>query len=93
MPNIVRLRYIGAHQAAVPVIGQEVKPDHLVEFPGRVLSEHPKDRPDDPDEAARPVPEDADYVLVESGNPPEVRAWQKSLWRNETPVASKKSKE
>lgn len=91
MPDIVRLRYVGALPMSVPAIGQEVEPEHLVEFPGKVLVELPADGPHD----ARPVPEDADYVLIESGNPPLVRAWQKSLWRNETPVsrASAKSKE
>lgn len=34
----------------------------------------------------------ADHYLIESGNPPEPRAWPKSMWANETP-ASKKPKE
>ncbi len=93
MPDIVRLRYVGALPTSVPALGQEVEPDLIYEFPGKVLTHHPKNRPDDKDEQLRPVPEDADFVLIESGNPPQVRAWQKSLWRNETPVASKKSKE
>lgn len=76
MPDIVRLRYVGANPATVPTLGREVEPDHLVEFPGRIL-------PDQPSE---------DAVLIESGNPSQVRAWPKSLWRNETAVASKKSK-
>lgn len=94
MPDVVRLRYVGALPVTVPALGREVEPEHLVEFPGRVLTEHPKERPDDKKEAVRPVPEDADYILIESGNPPQVRAWQKSLWRNETVVSrSAKSKE
>lgn len=87
MPDIVRLRYVGAGTVDVPAIGQkEVKSDCVVDFPGKVLTEHPAEGPDD---KPRPVAEDADYVLVESGG--QVRAWQKSLWRNETPA--KKSKE
>lgn len=77
MPDIVRLRYIGSAPASVPAIGREVEPDHIVEFAGRVLGEQPTD----------------EAVLIESGNPPQVRAWPASLWRNETAVASKKSKE
>lgn len=87
MPDIVRLRYVGALPMSVPAIGQEVEPDHLYEIPGRVLTEQPADGP----HPVRPIPEDADYVLIESGNPPQIRAWQKSLWRNET-VTSRKAK-
>lgn len=39
MPDIVRLRYVGAAPVSVPAIGQEVEPDHLVEFPGKVVAE------------------------------------------------------
>lgn len=86
MPDIVRLRYLGPGTVTVPVIGgQKVKADCIVDFPGRVLTEHPADGPD---AKPRPVPEDADYVLIESGNPPQIRAWQKSLWRNETPAST-----
>lgn len=35
--------------------------------------------------------EQDDCLLIESGNPPDVRAWPKSLWRNET--ITKKPKE
>lgn len=91
MPDIVRLRYVGAGTVNVPVIGQKVKSDCVVEFPGRVLAEHPADNPGG---KPRPVPEDADYILIASGNPSQVRAWQKSLWRNETTVSTaKKPKE
>lgn len=76
MPDIVRLRYVGAAPVSVPAIGQDVEPDHIVEFPGKVLAD------------------EADYTLIESGNPAQERAWPTSLWRNETPVATgKKSKE
>ncbi len=87
MPDIVRLRYVGPGTVTVPAIGQEVKTDCIVDFPGRVLTEHPAEREGD---EPQPIPEGADYVLIESGG--QIRAWQKSLWRNETP-ASKKSKE
>lgn len=75
MPDIVRLRYVGANPASVPALGLEVEPDHIYEVPGKVLAEQPHD----------------DATLIESGNPPQVRAWPTSLWRNETPA--KKSKE
>lgn len=75
MPDVVRLRYVGAGPVLVPAIGQQVEPDHLVEVPGQLLA----------------VAEDADHYLIESGNPAQVRAWPKSLWRNET--AAQKSKE
>lgn len=39
MPDIVRLRYVGALPTTVPAIGQEVEPDHIVEFPGKVLAD------------------------------------------------------
>lgn len=89
MPDIVRLRYVGAGTVTVPAIGKEVKADCIVDFPGKVLTEHPKEHPDDP---ARPVPEGADFILIESGG--QVRAWQTSLWRNETTAAARaKAKE
>lgn len=91
MPDIVRLRYLGALPVTVPAIGREVESEHLAEFPGKVLTEHPKNNPNDPDEKARPVPEDAGYILIESGG--QVRAWPTTLWRNETPVSRAKSKE
>jgi hypothetical protein len=81
MPDIVRLRYVGAVPVNVPAIvhGEGgVEPDTIVEFPGKVL-ESPQGQPDD-------------AVYVESGNPPELRAWPKSLWRDET-VTSRKAKE
>lgn len=77
MPSTVRLRYVGAQTAAVPALGREVEPDSLVEFPGVHLD----------------VDEDADHYLIESGNPPQPRAWPKSQWRNETVAAPKKVKE
>ena len=89
MPDIVRLRYVGAGPVSVPVLGREVKPEELVEIPGRVLTEVIPDGADKP----VPVPEDADYILIESGNPAQRRAWPKSLWRNETVTARAKSKE
>ena len=74
MPDILRMRYLGIETASVPVIGKEVEPDCLVDFPGAVIEDN------------------EDHYLIESGNPPELRAWPKSRWRNETPT-SKKPKE
>lgn len=86
MPDIVRLRYIGAAPVNVPAIvhGEDgVAPDTIVEFGGRVL-----------DKAPDGVVFADDAIHIESGNPPEVRAWPKSLWRDETAVTSRpKSKE
>lgn len=86
--NVVRLRYLGTAPVNAAAIGREVKPEELAEFPGSVLTEWT------PPGAKEPVPagEDADHYLIESGNPPVVRAWPKTVWRNETPAA-KKSKE
>ncbi len=86
MPDIVRLRYVGAAPAAVPSLACEVKPDRIYELPGKVLTEHIPPGADKPE----PVDEAADHYLIESGNPPQVQAWPKSMWRNET---AKKSKE
>lgn len=74
MPDILRLRYVGAAPVAVPVLGRDVEPDCIVEVPGRIVEGGA-----------------ADCFLAETGNPPEVRAWPTSLWRDETPT--KKSKE
>lgn len=89
MPDVVRLRYVGTGPVAVPVLGRDVEPEQIIEIAGRVLTEYP---PSKPDAVPVPVPEDADYLLIEAGNPPELRAWPKSLWRNET-VVSRKPKE
>lgn len=74
MPDILRLRYVGAAPVSVPVLGKEVEPDHLVEVPGRIVEGGA-----------------ADCFLAELGNPPQIRAFPLSMWRDETPV--KKTKE
>jgi hypothetical protein len=76
MPDILRLRYIGAAPATVPALGKTVEPDHLVEVPGRLV-----------DGGAD------DCFLAETGNPPQLRAWPLSTWRNETPVKKTTAKE
>jgi hypothetical protein len=68
MPDVVRLRYLGAEPVAVAVLGREVEPDCLLDFGGKVLDEQD------------------DCYVIETGNPPEVRAWPKSRWANETTV-------
>lgn len=84
--DTVRLRFIGPDTRTVPTLGREVEPDTLVEFPGKVLTEAPEGE----------VWLD-DAIHIESGNPPQVRAWPTSLWRNETTAvrasAAKASKE
>lgn len=67
MPDIVRLRFVGNHEVAVPALGRSVEPDHIIDFAGKVL--------DGADDA----------VTIEFGNPPIVRAFPRSLWKDETP--------
>lgn len=88
MPSVVRLRFLGTAPVLAVGLGREVTPDELCEVPGTVLSEWTPPGADKP----VPVAEDADHYLIETGNPPVVRAWPKAVWRNETP-ASKKPKE
>jgi hypothetical protein len=81
MPDIVRLRYVGAAAINVPAIahGEDgVQPDTIVEFGGKIV---------DVEGGAD------DAIHIESGNPPEVRAWPKSLWRDETATSRGKAKE
>jgi len=86
--DMCRLRYVGEAPVAVPVLGREVDPDCIVDFAGRVLTD-----PKELKERGLAEPAD-DCFLVEVGNPPQVRAFPTSLWRNETPtVPAKKSKE
>lgn len=66
MPDIVRLRYTGPDSVTIAVLGRQVDPDCIVDFPGKVLDEQD------------------DSYLIETGNPPETRAWPKSRWRDET---------
>jgi len=40
MPDVVRLRYLGAEAVSVPVIGKQVEPDCIVDFPGVVLEDN-----------------------------------------------------
>lgn len=83
MPDIVRLRYRGHQPVTVAALEKAVEPDTLIEFPGRVLTEPPEGE----------VWLD-DAIHIESGNPPEVRAWPKSQWADETPAPTRgKSKE
>lgn len=77
MPDILRLRYVGAAPVSVPVLGKEVQPDCLVEVPGRIVTH---------DADGKPIEHAADCFLAEVGNPPTVRAWPLSTWRDETPV-------
>lgn len=77
MPDILRLRYIGAAPVSVPVLGKDVAPDHLVEVPGRIVTH---------DADGKPITHAADCFLAEIGNPPQLRAWPLSQWRDETPV-------
>lgn len=84
MPDILRLRYVGAAPASVPVLGKTVEPDHLVEVPGRIVTH---------DANGDPIEHAADCFLAEIGNPPQLRAWPLSLWRDETPAKKTTAKE
>jgi hypothetical protein len=79
--DTVRLRYLGEHRALVTPLGREVEPEELVTIPGRMATSE--------ETAGQP----ADSLYIVSGNPPVLRAWAESLWRNETPAtASAKEK-
>lgn len=74
MPDILRLRYVGAAPATVPMLGKNVVPDEIVEVPGRIVEGGADD-----------------CFLAEIGNPPTLRAWPTSTWRDETPVKNTRS--
>jgi len=76
VPDILRLRYVGAAPAQIPILGREVEPEHLVEVPGRIVTH---------DADGKPIAHADDCFLAEVGNPPQLRAFPLSLWRNETP--------
>lgn len=85
MPDIIRLRYVGAYEATAPVLGpgsdgrgHMASPGDLFDLAGKVLDVLPDTDPPEP------VPDDADYLLVEFGNPPIVRAFPTSLWALDT---------
>jgi hypothetical protein len=82
--DMVKLRYVGKTPVVVPLLAREdgIEPDTLVEFPGRIVTEPPQGE----------VWLD-DAIHIETGNPPEVRAWPTSLWRNETVTARSGKKE
>lgn len=75
MPDILRVRFLGDHPHDIPLAGGVVQPDTVFSLPGKVLADD----------------ETADHVLVETGNPPDVRALQRALFRLENPP--KKTKE
>lgn len=76
MPDILRLRYVGPAPAQIPILGRDVEPDCLVEVAGRIVTH---------DADGKPIEHAADCFLAEIGNPPQLRAWPTSLWKNETP--------
>lgn len=91
MPDIVRLRWLGADAQHIPVINgvaesAVVEPDSIFDLPGRVVESDKELRALGLDPAAH-----ADAIVVEFGNPPVVRAFPTSLFRNET--AKSKAKE
>lgn len=87
MPNVLRLRFLGPTEALIPVVGRVVEPEELVDVPGRVLAD-----PEELKEFGVAAPPD-DALLAAVGNPAEIRAFPHSLWRDETPAATKKTKE
>jgi hypothetical protein len=70
MPDIVRLRFTGHDPVMVPLLGQAVGMPLSVE-PGQVV-----------DVAGKVVADDAeaDHFVLEVLNPPEERAFPRSLW-------------
>lgn len=80
MPDVMRLRYIGATTINVPVLGRDVEPDTVIDIPARQVTD-----PGELRELGLVAPL-ADCLLVMLGNPPEVRTFPTSLWRDETPV-------
>lgn len=86
MPDVVRLRYLGNEKRAIPALGREVEPEQIVDVPGRVLTAAEDFK------AHGVTPPGDDAIAVELGNPPEVRLFPLSTWRDETP-AGKKAKE
>lgn len=87
MPNVLRLRFMGDGPVLCVPLGRQVMPEELCEVPGRVLTDWTPPGEKEPVS----VPADADFLLVETGNPPTIHAWPKSTWRDETPA--KKPKE
>lgn len=84
MPDVVRLRYVDGRKRGpvhLAVLGREVEPDCIVDFAGRVISSEEDWERVGLDEAAH-----ADAVVVELGNPPEVRVFPRSDWADETPA-------
>lgn len=71
MPDILRLRYLGAAPALVPALGRTVEPEHLYEVPGRIVTD---------------LPHADDCFLALVGNPEQLRSWPISMWADETPA-------
>lgn len=90
MPDVLKVRWLADHPAAVALAGRVVEPDCVFDLPGRLLdeAEHRKALGVDAGE-----PFDPDHVLVETGNPPQLRALPKSTLRVETPTRTKTTKE
>lgn len=82
MPDLLRLRFLGDQARTVPVVGRAVEPEELVDVPGRIATAEDL-------KAAGVNPPGDDALAVLLGNPPEVRLFPLSMWRDETPAAKK----
>jgi len=82
MPDVLRLRYVGAHPVTVPLVGREVQPEELIEVPGRAVN--------DADLKEHKVSPSSDAFLALAGNPPQVLAFPLTSWSDETPAKTKK---
>jgi hypothetical protein len=74
MPDIVRLRFTGPDPVMVPLLGQAVGMPLAVE-PGQVVDVTGKVVDDDAE---------ADHFVLEVLNPPEERAFPRTLWAIDT---------
>jgi hypothetical protein len=77
VPDILRVRFLGDLPGDVPLAGRVVEPDTVFELPGKIVAD---------DEAA-------DHVVVEVGNPPDIRLLQRALFRVENPPKARARKE
>jgi hypothetical protein len=89
VPDIVRLRWLGADAQHIPVINgvaesATVEPDSIFDLPGRVIESDKELAKLGLDPALH-----TDAIVVEFGNPPVIRAFPTSLYRNETASKSK----
>jgi len=83
MPDVLKVRWLGQQTENLALAGRDVAPDCVFDLPGRLLDEAEH-------REALGLPAGApfapDHVLVETGNPPQLRALPRSTYRVETPA-------